>query len=297
MNRILIKHLKGGEILAQAVYDQNGAQLLAAGTVYKNAYFEKLQNLKIDYLDIKKDNYTTQPYDESRKEFNPGTLRKQSYQLINNQLNRFEKVGSINIYQFEKFVFEIINELMESNHIIESLYMIQVYNHYTYEHSLHVTVIAIMICKKIDLPKYKIYEIAMGCMLHDLGKTKVPKEILNKPAKLTTEEFSEIKKHPENGYEYIKKNKHLSGTIQDIILKHHEKLDGSGYPLGLKREDICLGARICSVADVFDAMCSKRPYKEPIPLAESIRIMKSAMNKQLDMTVCTILESILSSTT
>lgn len=287
MKRVLIDNLIGGEILAREISDQNGVQLLSAGTVYKESYSKTLSNLKIDYLDIQKD----------EDDFDCDLLRKQSRKLVQSQLKRFNKVGSINIYKFEKFVYMIMNELMESIHIMKNMYTIQDYNNYTYEHSVRVTAIAIMICNKLNLARYKTYEIAMGCMLHDLGKTKVPERILNKPGRLTEEEFDEIKKHPEDGYYYIKNNKNLSIIIQEIILTHHEKLDGSGYPLGLGEKDICTGSRICAVADVFDAMCSERPYKKAMSLPESMRIMKTTMNKQLDMTICTVLEDILNSTT
>lgn len=290
MKRVLINNLEGGEILAQEVCDQKGVQLLSTGTVYKNSYFKILKGLRIEHLYIQKN-------EKNKIYYNPEFLREQSRKLIKSQLRRFEKVGSINIYKFEKFVFTIMNELMESTHILDNMYTMQAFNNYTYEHSVHVTVIAIMMCNKMNISRYKTYEVAMGCMLHDLGKTKVPEEILDKPAKLTKEEFDEIKKHPVEGYQYIRDNRNLSITIQNIILTHHEKIDGSGYPLGLSGEDICMGARICAVADVFDAICSERPYKKAVPLPEAMRIMKATMNKELDMDICKILEEILKSTT
>lgn len=294
---MLISNLKGDEILAQGIYDQKGVQLLAAGTIYKKAYFQTLKNLNIDYLYIVEDKNIKAKEYIYMKGFDPHSIREESKRLITTQLKRFEKIGSLNIYKFEKFVFTIIDELMQSTHIIENMYIMQNYNNYTYEHSVNVTVIAILICNHMKLSQYRTYEIAMGCMLHDLGKTKVSKKILDKPAKLTEEEFKEIKKHPITGYEFVKNNKTLSPGIKQIILSHHEKIDGTGYPLGLKGEEICMGARICAVADVFDAMCSERPYKKAIPLPESIRKMKLTMSKKLDMDIYIILEKILSSTT
>lgn len=297
MKRMPISSLKGGEILAQEIYDQQGVQLLAAGTIYKKSYSQILQNLNIKYLYIEE--YEDMEYINNvlKKEFNPHHLREESRYLITKQLQRFEKVGNINIYKFEKFVFDIMDELMESTHIIDNLHIMQDYNNYTYEHAVNVTVIGILICKQMNLYRYKTYEIAMGCMLHDLGKTKIATTILNKPAKLTVEEFDEIKRHPINGYKFVKDNTALSPRIKKIILTHHEKIDGTGYPLGLKGKEISMEARICAVADVFDAMCSERPYKKAIPLAESIRTMKSTMNKELDMSICAILEDILKTTT
>lgn len=291
MKKVLIDNLKGGEILAQEVWDDNGAQWLSEGAAYKTSYLSKLISLDINYIYIKEDKPTEDFV--ITKDFDPQPLRKQSKEVIEKQVLRFKKNGSINVYKFEKLVFDITNEIMQSNNIIENIYNMRCYDNYTYEHSLNVTVIAIMISKQMQLLNHNIYEIAMGCILHDLGKVQISQEILNKPATLTKEEFDEIKNHSINGYNIVKDNKHLGKEIKDIILTHHEKLDGSGYPLGISGEQISIGARICSVADVFDAMCSERPYKVAVPFAESIRNMTTVMSKQLDMRICKVLEEIL----
>ena len=291
MKKVLIDNLKGGEILAQEVWDDNGTQWLSEGTTYKTSYLNKLVSLDINYIYIKDDRAADNL--AITKDFNPESLRKHSKEVIEKQVLRFKKNGSINIYKFEKLVFDITNEMMQSNNIIENIYDMRNYDNYTYEHSLNVTVIAIMISKQMQLSNHNIYEIAMGCILHDLGKVQISQQILNKPAILTTEEFDEIKKHSINGYNIVKDNRHLSKEAKDIILTHHEKLDGSGYPLGISGDQISLGARICSIADVFDAMCSERPYKMAVPFAESIRNMTTVMHSQLDMNVCKVLEEIL----
>lgn len=292
MKRVLISSLRGGEVLAQEVWDQNGVQLLAAGTTYKPSYQKLLKYFNVGHVYIEYDE-KVRSTNGPKKVFNAKDLYQRTKILVTEQMKRFEEVGNVNIYKFEKLIDTILDEIMDSVQIIESMYHMQNYNDYTYEHAVNVTVLAIMICNEMKLSKYKTYEIAMGCMLHDLGKTKIPIAILNKPEKLTEEEFDEIKKHPVAGYNFIKDNRNLSNTIKKIILTHHEKLDGSGYPLGITGDNICIGTRICTVADIFDAMSSKRPYKEAMSLPESIRIMKSTMREQIDMSVCNILEEIL----
>ncbi len=291
MKKVLIDNLKGGEILAQEVWDDNGTQWLSEGTTYKTSYLDKLVSLDVEYIYIKEgetaDNFII------KRDFNPEILRGKSKEVIDRQLLRFKKNGSINVYKFEKLVFDITSEMMQSNKIIENIYNMKSYDNYTYEHSLNVTVIAIMISKQMELSKYDIYENAMGCILHDLGKVEISQKILSKPATLTRDEFNEIKKHSINGYNIVKDNRHLSKEIKEIILTHHEKLDGSGYPLGISGDQISLGSRVCSIADVFDAMCSERPYKVAVPFAESIRSMTTCMHKQLDMEICKVLENIL----
>lgn len=291
MKRVLIGNLKGGEVLAQEVWDDSGSLWLAEGAVYKDSYFSKLHSLEINDIYIKEDIKETSLF--PKKDFEPDTIRHENAELVTRQFQRFEKSGSINAYKFEKFVFDIMGEILKSENVIKSMYDIRKYNSYTYEHSVNVTIIAIMIGKEMALSRHEIYETAMGCILHDLGKMKITSDILDKPARLTTEEFDKIKMHPVEGYNIVKNNRHLSNNIKEIILTHHEKLDGSGYPLGIAANKISISTRICTISDVFDAMCSKRPYKLAVPFAESLRTMKSSMNKQLDMEICHILEDIL----
>jgi putative nucleotidyltransferase with HDIG domain len=131
---------------------------------------------------------------------------------------------------------------------------------YTYMHSDRVANYSIKIAKKLKLNKVQIDNLNRASFLHDIGKVHVPEEILKKPTKLTTEEFSIIKKHPSDGAEMIR------GTFYEdlapIIEQHHERLNGSGYPHGLKGDDILLEARIIAVSDTFDAMTEDRVYRK-----------------------------------
>ena len=186
MQRVLINNLKGGEVLAQEVWDKNDSLWLAEGVNYKISYLNKLQSLGISHVYIEEDINSHSRVDQN--EFNPDHLRAESRGIIDIQLKKFHKSGSLQIYRFEKLVFDIINDIMESDNVIQNLYNIKDYNNYTYEHSVNVTVIAIMISNQMVLSKHETYEIAMGCILHDLGKTQISEEILNKPASLSAEE-------------------------------------------------------------------------------------------------------------
>lgn len=131
---------------------------------------------------------------------------------------------------------------------------------YTTGHQEQVADLAVAIATKMGLAEDVIDGIRMGSIVHDIGKISVPAEILNKPGRLTETEFELIKTHPENGYEIVKGIK-FDWPIDKMIVQHHERLDGSGYPKGLKGDEICLEARIIAVADVVDAITSHRPYR------------------------------------
>lgn len=139
---------------------------------------------------------------------------------------------------------------------------------YTYDHSKNVAYYSREIAVAMKLSRKECENLYIGGLLHDIGKIGVPENILNKPARLTNEEYDLIKQHPQMGYNILK---HVTmfkdNSILDMVLYHHEKYDGTGYPQGLKGEDIPLVARIMAVADSFDAMTSKRIYRNQPNLA------------------------------
>ena len=138
--------------------------------------------------------------------------------------------------------------------------IVEVKDAYTADHQKQVSIMAEKIARKLRLSEKEIYLIKISGLLHDLGKIYVPSEILSKPAKLTEAEYEIVKTHSEIAYNILKNIPMLEGVAK-IILQHHERLNGTGYPYGISDDDICLGARILAVVDVFDAMVSHRPYR------------------------------------
>jgi putative nucleotidyltransferase with HDIG domain len=131
---------------------------------------------------------------------------------------------------------------------------------YTAGHQRRVASLAKAIATELQLPEEQIEGLNLAAVVHDVGKVQIPAEILSKPGHLNPIEFSLIKMHPETGYEILKAIE-FPWPIAKIVLQHHERLDGSGYPHGLKGEEILLEAKILSVADVVEAMTSHRPYR------------------------------------
>lgn len=153
---------------------------------------------------------------------------------------------------------------------------------YTAGHSDRVNRYSMAIGKKLGLSKNEMDVLHHGSLLHDIGKIGVYDRILLKPQALNDEEFKVMQEHPEFGAEILKNMKAMKQLIP-IILHHHEKQDGTGYPLGLKGDEIPLGARIVQVADTWDAMASDRPYRRRLTKPEAIERMRSAAGTQLDV--------------
>lgn len=131
---------------------------------------------------------------------------------------------------------------------------------YTAGHQKRVSQLAFAITKEMNLPKEESNGIYMAALIHDIGKINVPAEILSKPTLLTENELDMIKSHPQIAYDILKTIE-FPWPVAKIILQHHERMDGSGYPQGLKEKDILLGAKILAVSDVVEAMSSHRPYR------------------------------------
>ena len=152
---------------------------------------------------------------------------------------------------------------------------------YTSGHSRRVARHAAMIAKRMGLPAAEVARIRTAGVLHDVGKIDTPSEVLNKPDRLDEEEFDEIKKHPMRGAEMMLES-HLDPHLATIVAHHHERLDGKGYPDGLRGEDIPIGARIIAVADTFDALTSTRPYRPARPHKRALKILNAEAGTQLD---------------
>ncbi|WBW97126.1 HD-GYP domain-containing protein [Oceanirhabdus sp. W0125-5] len=162
---------------------------------------------------------------------------------------------------------------------------------YTYSHDKRVQKYSIKIANKLRLSKERFEHLAVAAQLHDIGKINVPIEILNKPGRLTPEEFECIKKHSSDGRELVKKTYYAN--IGTIIEQHHERLDGSGYPYGLKGQDILLEAKIIAVADTYDAMTTDRPYRKGLSPETALNELKRLSGIHYDEEVVNVFEEIL----
>ncbi len=151
----------------------------------------------------------------------------------------------------------------------------------TNAHNFRVTVYAVRIAEALGLDDGAIRSLIKGSFLHDVGKIAVPDAILLKPGKLDAAEFTEMKTHVLHGLDIIAASGWLRDAA-DVVGSHHEKVDGSGYPRGLARDDVPLAARIFAVADVFDALTSERPYKKPLPLDQTMAILEDGRDRHFD---------------
>jgi len=170
-------------------------------------------------------------------------------------------------------VEEISNSVLRNPGALISLARLKTADDYTFMHSVAVCALMIALARKLGLDEQQTRDAGMAGLLHDLGKAMIPMEILNKPGKLTDEEFDLVKTHPEEGHKLLLGGIGISEMTRDVCLHHHEKIDGSGYPKRLNGETMSLFAKMGAVCDVYDAVTSNRPYKAGWDPAESIKRM------------------------
>jgi len=195
-------------------------------------------------------------------------------------MNRLMDNPSVeNIIQAKKGVAEIVDLILTNDETNKCLLNITTHDYNTYVHSVNVGVLGISISKRIFARSagHDMYELGAAFFLHDLGKVHVDQSIITKPSILTDAEMAQMRRHPEFGYEILTRTNQLTEECRTIILHHHERYEGNGYPLGLKGDDIHLYGRICSLADVYDALNSDRPYRNGMGPFAALKVMKEEM--------------------
>lgn len=259
MRLVGIEKVKPGDELGQSILGADGAILLREGVILTENYINKLKSIGIEYIYIK------DAYLEDIKPQDPKLVEMKSH-VVKSVSNVFSKVqfNSTNeVKNTMNYIMEMVEYLIE-NKDINSTYLMELktFDNYTFVHSLNTCVLALFFGMNLNYTKNMLIDLGMGALLHDIGKTKIPLNILNKKGKLTDQEYEIMKKHPEYGYEIVNSMKGINERGRVIVLEHHEKFDGTGYPKKLPGEKISKFARIACISDVYDAIVSDRVYRK-----------------------------------
>ena len=206
----------------------------------------------------------------------------QSKRAVSSMFQEARLGKAVNTASAKKLVEEISDSVSRNPGALISLARLKTADDYTYMHSVAVCALMIALSKQLNLDEIQTRSAGIAGLLHDLGKALMPMEVLNKPGKLTDEEFAIIKTHPEEGHKLLLGSTGADAMALDVVLHHHEKTDGSGYPKHLKDKEISLFAKMGAVCDVYDAITSNRPYKAGWDPAESLRKMAEWANGHFD---------------
>ncbi|MED4399900.1 HD-GYP domain-containing protein [Metabacillus fastidiosus] len=290
MRLITLERCRTDVRLGKSIYHENGKVLLAKGTLMTAGLLERLKDFNVFTIYIEDDLSEGIEIVESIPEF----LRTEAVNIITDGLDTLSTLSPEKsnlhamikseraIRSFQKIFKDIVSCLSENKVALNLLASTKIHEDHVYSHSLNVAIYACQLAIENGLPLRKIEEIGLGAMLHDIGKMYIPKEVLNKPEKLTTEEFEQIKIHSELGYDILKKIHEIPLTVAHCALQHHERLDGLGYPRGLRGNEIHEYAKILSVADVFDAVTSHRIYRPAMLPHKGIELLYSGIGTQFE---------------
>ena len=271
MRYVAIEKAKDNMVLAMPIYDSINRVLLATGTIMTRDYIRKLKARGLPGFYVE---------DELAKDIEVQDIVTQ--ELRNEGVEALQR-GDLDACM--KVAERIVEQILSRPPIRLDMIDLRMFDDYTYRHSVNVAVMSTVIALNLGFNKKKLKEVSISAMLHDIGKLMLNPEILNKPGPLTESEYEHIRQHPQIAFDFLRQRMDISSTIRAGILSHHENEDGSGYPNGFVGDDIYIYAKIIHVADVFDALTSKRPYKVPYARSEAVEYLMGGCGRFFDRDV------------
>ena len=273
MRFVPVQSLMAGMTVGKSLYDMNHQLLLNKGSIIHSNYIERIQ--KLGYQGIYIDDELSRDIevkDVIRDELRMKAIQSVKDAFIHSDMEtpKGQAMMRQKIAVTKMLITNIVEEILENKDTMMNLIDLKFFDDYTFFHSVNVAVLSILVGVELGLSREQLYNLGLAAILHDIGKIFIDKEILNKPAKLTDEEYEIMKKHPDYGYNYLKETYEIPAAAYVAVLQHHEQYNGEGYPAGKAKEDISLLGRIICVADVYDALTSNRPYRDQLMPSEAM---------------------------
>lgn len=292
LNQLLVDHPVSFDLFLQY---KNGqvAVFTKAGMHFSEQKRNELINNRVEALYIRSDDekklleYHARTIHELLK--NPEMSSDERAQLLHSSIHdqmqhMFDGgISQTAIIQSKEYIKSMVTEIVNNRVHTEALLKLTSRDFDTYSHCVNVAIYALALGREIGLKEHELVQLGAGALLHDIGKSKIDLRIINKPGRLTLDEFETIKNHPDLGYDILKMMGETDENILNIVRHHHEKLDGSGYCKGLTKEQIELEIQIVTIADIFDALSTNRTYKQAESHFTCFKTMKVTMKDQLDM--------------
>lgn len=251
MRIISIDSVKGNELLARDIVNGNNSILMSVGTVIKKEYVDRLKDLDIEFIYVEDEIGEGIDLTDSLEL----QIKEQCQETVRSILLKYSYHDATELEEIKYIADEIIYDVLRQPEVIYNLSSIRNKSESKYSHSLNVCALSVILAVKLKIGKSKLRDIAIGCLLHDIGFTYIGIDFNEINLENCTEkEKKEIKKHIIYGYTAVEKMDWLSSTSKDIILSHHERMDGSGYPFRLEGNRIKIGSKIAAVCDEFDSL-------------------------------------------
>lgn len=279
-----VSELKEGMVVAKTIFRVDGSIVISKDTTIKSSFISRLKILGISEIYIKEAVSDCESMGDIVKE---GT-KNIACVAVNDLMKKVALSEDYGIEAIKDIVLNIIEEIFKRPLIVRGFVNIYASDDYTIAHSVNVAILSIITGIYMGYDERKLYELGIGAMLHDIGKSRVDPAIINKPSKLNADEFIAIKNHTIKGYEILKNIRDISVESCNIALYHHERVDGTGYPYAVRGDAIPEMAKIVSVADVFDALTSDRVYREKMENYMVVDYLMSMKNIQFEAEIVNV---------
>lgn len=273
VEEIAVSECSNGDILASDVFNAGGVTLVVKDTVMNEYIKQRLIDFGVVNIRIYKSSLGFEnsriPYEEFRKGYKDTILHTKDmiHDLTTGKPLDYKRVSCISN--------QIHKNINENDNIIKLLIEVRNSDEYTYTHCVNTAFYSMMIAKWLNMADWEINKAIQSGLLHDIGKSRIPNEILCKGGILTKEEYEIIKEHTILGYGMVEGTDDIDRDVKTVVLFHHERIDGSGYPFNIGMDSINLYSRIVAVADVFDAMTSDRVYKSRVTPLEAFEMFQT----------------------
>jgi len=273
-------------VTARNIFSADGQMLLSSDTSVTESYVRRLHELGVYAI------YVHNPFfedveipvviSEDTRIASVQTV-KRGFEVLRN------KRSDLDLDDIQQAARRIVTEILRNRQALIHLTEIRTHDDYTFAHSVDVCTLAVLVAVQLGYAENRLHELAIGSLLHDIGKIRIDEELLKKPTRLNDDEMAVMRAHTLFGFEILRNQKgELSFPSIHIALQHHEKYDGTGYPRGLKRDEIHEFSRIVSVVDVYDAITSDRPYRKALLPHEAHELMVVSANQHFDPKLLTI---------
>ncbi|THF84202.1 HD-GYP domain-containing protein [Cohnella fermenti] len=262
---------------------KSGLVLVAAGTRLDLTHMKLLEQHRVDFSEL-----ILLPYGAELAQRPPIKSMQQASSYSKGLFDDIKRTRKVPLMDIKNELIPLVSEIASYQSVFNLIELIKAKGEYTHQHNIAVGVISTMIGRWMELSESELTLLTLAGTLHDIGKVRVSDELLNKPGKLSAEEYGEIKLHTRHGYEILSETVGLNPRAALVALQHHERADGQGYPLKLRNSQVDPLSRIVAVADVFHAMSSKRPYHEALPFHEVVTQMRAGAFGELDSKVVNV---------
>lgn len=273
-----IDRVKENDVLGKNILTNDGKILLRSGVQLSRRYMEKLKELGVFFVYVEDNRLEDVLVEDDRLlELKQVTMKNMSNIIKNvHSCNSREVKDSLNIVE------DLVDYIIDMGDVNTSLYDIQTYDNYTFVHSLDTCIMSSFLGLSHGFGEKDLKDLAIGAILHDIGKTKISSKIINKSGPLTDEEFREIRRHPLYGGEILSKNVRIPDNAIKAVLQHHERIDGRGYPKNLTDREISKYGKVVCICDVYDAVSNDRVYRKKFRPNEAYELILSGSGTAFD---------------